>query len=101
MENNTNLLGQFLTNITFRLERSQIVHYQIQASDTLVSPYINIRHNVLDCDRFDKRHCQRLIHGREEDATRRLKLKVGSFSFSTRSEYDNSIKPGSCLVTRL
>ena len=34
-----------------------------QASDTLVSPYINIRHNVLDCDRFDKRHCQRLIHG--------------------------------------
>jgi hypothetical protein len=36
----------------------------------------------------------------EEDATRRLKLKVGSFSFSKRSEYDNSIKPGSCLVTR-
>jgi hypothetical protein len=34
-----------------------------QASDTLVSPYINIPHNVLDCDRFDKRHCQRLIHG--------------------------------------
>ena len=39
-------------------------HYRYyQVSDTLVSPYINIRHNVLDCDRFDKRHCQRLIHG--------------------------------------
>jgi hypothetical protein len=33
-----------------------------QASDTLVSPYINICYNVLDCDHFDKRHCQRLIH---------------------------------------
>ena len=28
----------------------------------------------------------------------RLKLKVGSFNFFKRSEYDNSLKPGSCLV---
>ena len=29
------------------------INNSYQALDTLVSPYINIRHNLLDCDRFD------------------------------------------------